>query len=158
MCPYNPKPHGKKSAVDNFANIWMVDCAIIIFSMVCYNTYEYLQHDVFPLERLKKINCIMKKLKLFYYYSLIQKVWMFATWCIPSGATRRFSLKNKIYQLFKNRVLQCINFSTSFWNNFSKIYKILAVFVCFRESLDLRLELIYMMYDKLTIGWLISWT
>ena len=89
-------PHGKKSAVDNFANIWMVDCAIIIFSMVCYNTYEYLQHDVFPLERLKKINCIMKKLKLFYYYSLIQKVWMFATWCIPSGATRRFTFKKDI--------------------------------------------------------------
>ena len=64
MCPYNPKPHGKKSAVDNFANIWMVDCAIIIFSMVCYNTYEYLQHDVFPLEWLKKINCTMKKLNL----------------------------------------------------------------------------------------------
>ena len=44
-------PHGKKSAVDNFANIWMVDYLIIIFSMVCYNKYEYLQHDVFPLER-----------------------------------------------------------------------------------------------------------
>ena len=55
----------KKSAVDNFANIWMEDCAIIIFPMVCYNKYEYLQHDVFPLERLKKINCIMKKLNLF---------------------------------------------------------------------------------------------
>ena len=23
--------------------------------MVCYNKYEYLQHDVFPLERFKKI-------------------------------------------------------------------------------------------------------
>ena len=55
----------KKSAVDNFANIWMEDCAIIIFPMVCYNKYEYLQHDVFALERLKKINCIMKKLNLF---------------------------------------------------------------------------------------------
>ena len=55
----------KKSAVDNFANIWMADYVIIIFSMVCYNKYEYLQHDVFPLERLKKINCIMKKLNLF---------------------------------------------------------------------------------------------
>ena len=40
-----------KSAVDNFANIWMVDYAIIIFSMVCYNKYKSLQHDVFPLER-----------------------------------------------------------------------------------------------------------
>ena len=63
-----------KLAVDSLANIWMVDYAIIIFSMVCYNKYEYLQHDVFPLERLKKINCIMKKLNLFNYYSLIQKV------------------------------------------------------------------------------------
>ena len=63
-----------KSAVDNFANIWMVDYVIIIFSMVCYNKYEYLQHDVFPLERLKKINCIVKKLNLFYYYGVIQKV------------------------------------------------------------------------------------
>ena len=41
----------KKSAVDNFGNIWMVDYVIIIFSMVRYNKYEYLQHDVFPLER-----------------------------------------------------------------------------------------------------------
>ena len=62
-----------KSAVDNFANIWMVDYVIIIFSMVRYNKYEYLQHDVFPLERSKKINSIMKKLNIFYY-GLIQKV------------------------------------------------------------------------------------
>ena len=48
--------------------------------------------------------------------------------------------------------------STSFWNNFSKIYKNLAVSGSFKESLDLRLELIYMMYDKLTLGRLISWT
>ena len=41
----------KKSAVDNFANIWILDYVIIIFSMVRYNKYEYLQHDVFPLER-----------------------------------------------------------------------------------------------------------
>ena len=59
-------PHGKKSAVDNFANIWMVDCAIIIFSMVCYNTYEYLQHDVFLLEQqedflLKKDISVIQK-------------------------------------------------------------------------------------------------
>ena len=54
-----------KSATDNFANIWMVDYVIIIFSMVRYNKYEYLQHDLFPLERQKKINCIMKKLNLF---------------------------------------------------------------------------------------------
>ena len=44
------------------------------------------------------------------------------------------------------------------WNNFSKIYKTVAVFVSFRESLDLRLELIYMMYGKLTLGRLIYWT
>ena len=37
-----------KSAVDGFANIWMLDFVVIIFSMVCYNKYEY---DVFPLER-----------------------------------------------------------------------------------------------------------
>ena len=54
-----------KSATDSFANIWMVDYVIIIFSMVRYNKYEYLQHDLFPLERQKKINCIMKKLNLF---------------------------------------------------------------------------------------------
>ena len=41
--------------------------------MVYYDKYEYLQQDVFPLERQKKINCIMKKLNLFYYYGLIQK-------------------------------------------------------------------------------------
>ena len=41
----------KKSAVDNFANIWMADYVIITFSMVSYDKYEYLQHDVFPLER-----------------------------------------------------------------------------------------------------------
>ena len=40
----------------------------------------------------------------------------------------------------------------------SKIYKILAVFVSFRESLDLRLDLMYIMYDKLTLGRLISRT
>ena len=40
----------------------------------------------------------------------------------------------------------------------SKIYKILAVFVSFRESLDLRLDLIYMMYGRLTLGRLISRT
>ena len=40
----------KKSAVDNFANIWMADYVIIIFSVVCYNKYEYFQHDVFRLE------------------------------------------------------------------------------------------------------------
>ena len=89
-------PHGKKISCRQFCKYLTVDCTIIIFSMVCYNKYEYLQHDVFPLERLKKINCIMKKLKLFYYYSLIQKVWMFATWCIPSGATRRFTFKKDI--------------------------------------------------------------
>ena len=93
----------------------------------------------------------------------MQKVLMFATWCIPSEATR-FSLKKKIYQLFKNIVLHCNAHlepsapSTSFWNNFSKIYKILAVFVCFRESLDLHLDHTYRLYDKLTLGWLISWT
>ena len=41
----------KKSPVNNFANIWMVDYLVIIFSMVCYDKYEYLQQDVFPLER-----------------------------------------------------------------------------------------------------------
>ena len=41
----------KKSALENFANIWMVDYVIIVFPMVCYIKYEYLQHDVFPLER-----------------------------------------------------------------------------------------------------------
>ena len=40
----------KKSPVDTFANIWMVDYLIIIFSMVYYDKYEYLQQDVFPLE------------------------------------------------------------------------------------------------------------
>ena len=40
-----------KSAVDSFANIWMVDYVLIIFSMVCYNKCEYLQYDVFPQER-----------------------------------------------------------------------------------------------------------
>ena len=39
-------PHGKKSAVDNFANVWMLDYVIIIFSMVRYNKYEYLQHKI----------------------------------------------------------------------------------------------------------------
>ena len=33
-----------KSAVGNFANIWIVDYVIIIFSMVCYNNYEYLEY------------------------------------------------------------------------------------------------------------------
>ena len=64
----------KKSAVDNFANIWIVYYLIIIFSMVCHNKYEYLPHDVFPMERSKNINCTMKKLNLFYYYGMIQKV------------------------------------------------------------------------------------
>ena len=41
----------KKSAVNNFANIWMEDHVIIIFSIVCYNKYEYLQHDIFPPEQ-----------------------------------------------------------------------------------------------------------
>ena len=45
--------------------------------------------------------------------------------------------------------------STSLWNKFSKIYNILTVFVFFRESLDLCLELIYVMYHKLTLGRLI---
>ena len=40
-----------KSAAGIFANIWMVDCVIIIFSKVCYDKYEYLQHDAFPLEQ-----------------------------------------------------------------------------------------------------------
>ena len=40
-----------KLAVDSLANIWMVDYAIIIFSMVCYHKYEYLQHDIFPQAR-----------------------------------------------------------------------------------------------------------
>ena len=44
LSPYNPMPHGK-SVVKNFANVWMVDYIIIIFSMVCYNKYEYLQHE-----------------------------------------------------------------------------------------------------------------
>ena len=47
--------------------------------------------------------------------------------------------------------------ATGFWNSFSKIYKLLAVFLSFRESLDLRLGLIYMMYGKLTLGRLSSW-
>ena len=96
--------------------------------MVWYKKYECLQHDVFPLEQQEDL------------------------------------LLKKIYQLFKNIALRCnaplglSAPSASFWNNFSKIYKILAVFVCFRESLDLRLELIYMMYDKLTLGRLVSRT
>ena len=49
-----------------------------------------------------------------------------------------------------------LHLSTSFWNKFSKMYKILAVFVFFRECLDLRLELIYMMYDKSTLRRLVS--
>ena len=87
-----------------------------------------MQHDVFPLEQ------------------------------------QDFFLKKKIYQLFKNTVLCCnahLGLSahyTSFWNKFSEIYKILAVFVCFMESLNKHLELIYMIYDKLTLGQLISWT
>ena len=63
----------KKISCRQFANVWMLDYVIIIFSMVRYNKYEYLQHDVFPLERSKKINSIMKKLNIFYY-GLIQKV------------------------------------------------------------------------------------
>ena len=44
-------PHGKKTFVDSFANIWMVDYVMIIFAMVRHNKYEYLKHDIFPLEQ-----------------------------------------------------------------------------------------------------------
>ena len=44
-------PHEKKTFVDSFANIWMVDYVMIIFAMVRYNKYEYLKHDVFLLEQ-----------------------------------------------------------------------------------------------------------
>ena len=40
----------------------------------------------------------------------------------------------------------------------SKIYKILALFVSFREYLDLRLDLIYITCDRLTLGRFISRT
>ena len=40
----------------------------------------------------------------------------------------------------------------------SKIYNSLAVFESFRESLDQRLDLIYMIYDRITLGRLISRT
>ena len=85
-------------------------------------------------------------INLFYYYGLIQKVWIFSSWCIPSGATRRFFLKKRC-MLIKNIVRHT-------WGRLP----LLAVFVSFRESLNLRLELIYMMYDKLTRGRLVSWT
>ena len=94
MCCYNPMPHGKKISCRQFCKYLDGRLHIIIFSMVRYNKCEYLQHDAFPLEWQKKINCIMKKLNLFYY-GLIQKVWMFATWCIPSRATRRFFFLKK---------------------------------------------------------------
>ena len=103
----------------------------------------------------------MKKLNLFYYYGLIQKYECLQHDIFPLEQQEDFLLKKDISAIQKHSTaLQCARGlpapSTSFWNNFSKIYKILVVFVCFRESLDRRLELIYVMYDKLTLGRLIS--
>ena len=89
---------------------------------------------------------------------------MFATCCIPSEATRRFFLKKKkdisVIQKYSTAVMHAWGslpllpvFGTIF-QNYTKILQ----FLSFRESLDLRLELIYIMYDKLTLGQLISWT
>ena len=89
---------------------------------------------------------------------------MFATCCIPSEATRRFFfLKKKdisVIQKYSTAVMHAWGslpllpvFGTIFQN-----YTNILQFLSFRESLDLRLELIYIMYDKLTLGQLISWT
>ena len=61
-------PHGKKTFVDSFANIWMVDYVMIIFAMVRYNKYEYLKQDVFPLEQQEDLK---KKKKRYISYSKI---------------------------------------------------------------------------------------
>ena len=59
----------------------------------------------------------MKKLNLFYY-GLIQKVWMFATWCIPSGATRTFYSKKDIsvIQKYSTAVMHTWGFEQFFRN------------------------------------------
>ena len=41
---------------------------------------------------------------------------------------------------------------------FQEYAKIWQFFLSLREFFELRLELIYMMYDKLTLGRLLSWT
>ena len=61
-------PHGKKTFVDSFTNIWMVDYVMIIFAMVRYNKYEYLKQDVFPLEQQEDLK---KKKKRYISYSKI---------------------------------------------------------------------------------------
>ena len=55
--------------------------------MVCYNKHEYLQHDVFSLERSKKINCIMKKFNLFL-------LWF---------DTKSINVCNMMYSLWSNK-------------------------------------------------------
>ena len=55
--------------------------------MACYNKHEYLQHDVFSLERSKKINCIMKKLNLFL-------LWF---------DTKSINVCNMMYSLWSNK-------------------------------------------------------
>ena len=62
-------PHGKKTFVDSFANIWMVDYVMIIFAMVRHNKYEYLKHDIFPLEQQEDLK--KKKKKRYISYSKI---------------------------------------------------------------------------------------
>ena len=62
-------PHGKKTFVDSFANIWMVDYVMIIFAMVRYNKYEYLKQDVFPLEQQEHF--LKKKKKIYQLFKNI---------------------------------------------------------------------------------------
>ena len=65
-----------------------------------------------------------------------------------------FPLEQQEDFFFKKRCMLIRNIVRHTWVRLP----LLAVFVSFRESLDLRLELICMMCDKLTLGRLISWT
>ena len=64
-------PHGKKTFVDSFANIWMVDYVMIIFAMVRYNKYEYLKQDVFPLEQQEDLKKKKKDISVIQKYSAV---------------------------------------------------------------------------------------
>ena len=73
-------------------NHWFLLWFVTISMNTCNMVYS-------PSGTIKKINSIMKKLDLFYC-GLIQKVWIFATWCIPSRATRRLKKKKTVIQKY----------------------------------------------------------
>ena len=68
-------------------NHWFLLWFVTISMNTCNMVYS-------PSGTIKKINCIMKKLDLFYG-GLIQKVWIF-----PSRATRKLKKKKTVFQKY----------------------------------------------------------